>query len=140
MIAFAAIIDGPVTAQAEAAARSAIQSDLAPASLSGSVGARLRFEGIVRRLESGRELVALDYHTYDPMAERELCSLARDVAERHGLSSIIVLHSRGRVPVGQASFTLEVSSPHRPPALAAIAEFIDRLKQDVPIWKQPVWA
>jgi molybdopterin synthase catalytic subunit len=140
MIVLVAIVDGPLTQSAEAAARSHIHDELTRATRGGCIGASLRFEGIVRRLEDGRELIALEYRTYDPMAERELHSLARAVAERHGLSSIIALHSRGRVPVGEASFVLEVAAPHRREALAAVTDFIDRLKQDVPIWKQPVWA
>ncbi|MFN0010069.1 MAG: molybdopterin synthase catalytic subunit [Phycisphaerales bacterium] len=107
----------------------------------------LRFEGIVRRSEpceqsagAARNLLALDYEAYDPMAQRELESLARDVLARHGLISILVLHSRGRVAVGEVSFVLEVGAAHRAETLAAVAEFIDRLKRDVPIWKEPVWA
>lgn len=109
--------------------------------------ATLRFEGIVRRAErdpeaadAERDLLALDYQTYDPMAQRELEALAASVAERHGLKSIVALHSRGRVRVGEVSFVLEVAAPHRAESLAAVADFIDRLKQDVPIWKWSVWA
>ena len=40
--------------------------------------------------------------------------------------------------VGQTSFRLQVSAPHRQPALAAMAHFIDAMKRDVPIWKRPV--
>jgi molybdopterin synthase catalytic subunit len=39
---------------------------------------------------------------------------------------------------GQCSFRLQVASAHRAEALAAMTEFIDRLKRDVPIWKSPV--
>ena len=112
----------------------------------GVVGAVLRVEGIVRRGEPSdahggdeRELLALDYQTYDPMAERELRALARQIAEEHVLSSLVALHSRGRVAVGDVSFVLIVESPHRAEAIAAMSAFIDRLKQDVPIWKKPVW-
>ncbi len=140
MILVVAIVDGPLTQSADAAARLDMQSELDRATRGGGIGASLRFEGIVRRMEEGRELIALDYRTYDPMAERELRSLARAVAERHGLSSIVALHSRGRVDVGEVSFVLQVEAPHRREALAAVTDFIDRLKQDVPIWKQPVWA
>lgn len=135
MIVKAVIVDGPVgpTALEALAVRTG-----------GAVGATLRFEGIVRRSEPDggavRELVALDYQTYDPMAQRELESLARSVAERHGLASIVAVHSRGRVGVGEVSFVLEVCAAHRAETLSAVTEFIDLLKKDVPIWKRPVWA
>lgn len=160
----ATIVDGPLTRERETAALAA--HEWTPASNAigaqvahgapgpvGVVGAVMRFEGIVRRKEPQAEpreenaggareehdLLALDYQTYDPMAERELLTLSRGVVERHGLTALAALHSRGRVGVGEVSFVLIVESVHRAEALAAMADFIDRLKQDVPIWKRPVW-
>lgn len=110
-----------------------------------SSGAMLRFEGLVRPLEPvgtgrpPRELEALEYQTYDPMTERSLHELARDIVAVHGLHALRVQHSRGRVPVGACSFRLEVRSAHRAEALAAVTQFIDRMKRDVPIWKRPIW-
>jgi molybdopterin synthase catalytic subunit len=149
-VVVARVVDGPLTRDAEAGALAESgwrpARDAAGAPAQGRVGAAVRFEGIVRRLEPSaeeagreRELVALEYQTYDPMAERELLSLACGTAERHGLASLVALHSRGRVGVGEVSFVLIVESPHRAEALAAMSAFIDRLKQDVPIWKSPVW-
>ncbi|GJQ29641.1 MAG: molybdopterin converting factor [Phycisphaerae bacterium] len=143
------VIDGPVTPKVEQdtlLGRGWKPARDASGSPAGVVGAVLRFEGIVRRGERSeahggeeRDLLALDYQTYDPMAERELHSLAGKIADQHGLSSLVTLHSRGRVAVGEVSFVLIVESPHRAEALAAMSQFIDRLKQDVPIWKKPVW-
>lgn len=135
----AIILDGPITPAAEAAARrNAPRPDHAPPT-DGNIGAALRFEGIVRLLQHGRELRGLDYQTYDPMAQQELESLAESVAQRHQLSSVVAIHSRGLVRVGEVSFVLEVTSPHRAEAIAGLTAFIDQLKQDVPIWKQAVW-
>lgn len=105
----------------------------------GDVGAVLVFEGVVRRMEGERELAALEYEAYEPMASRMLERIAGEVAARHGLRSIRVVHSVGVVPVGRASLRVEIESAHRGPSLAAMAEFIDLLKRDVPIWKKPVW-
>lgn len=141
------IVDGPLTPEALARVPHAHAAALRALLHGGGVGATLRFEGIVRRSESDpeaagreRDLAALDYQTYDPMAQRGLEALAASVAEHHGLRSIVALHSRGRVGVGGVSFVLEVAAPHRAETLAAVADFIDRLKQDVPIWKRAVWA
>ena len=46
-----------------------------PLSVPGA-GALLTFEGVVRPLEEGRQLVALVYEAYSPMTERELTRLA----------------------------------------------------------------
>ncbi len=141
------IVDGPLTSEALARALAPHQPGLKRVLAAGNVGATLRFEGIVRRMErdmqrSGdeRSLSHLEYQTYDPMAERELRSLATGVCERFGLLSIVAVHSRGLVAVGEVSFVLEVVSSHRAEAIEAMSAFIDRLKQDVPIWKHAVWA
>jgi molybdopterin synthase catalytic subunit len=102
-------------------------------------GAIVAFEGIVRELEQGRPLDALDYQVYEPMAGRVLARIGELVAARHGLIAMHIAHSRGRVRVGDVSFRLVVAAPHRKEALGAIDEFIDRLKRDVPIWKRPLW-
>ncbi len=148
----ATIIDGPLTREREVDALASHGWTHGSASRGCLIGAMLRFEGVVRRREpyarpgegvggatDERDLLALDYNTYDPMAERELLALARSVAERHGLIALSALHSRGRVHVGELSFVLIVESAHRAEGLAAMTDFIDRLKQDVPIWKRPVW-
>lgn len=140
MTVVAAIVSSPLTPDVEADALTSHAAGLAVLLGAGAAGARVRFEGVVRRLEDGRDLAALDYQTYDPMAQAELAALARDVAARRGLAAVVALHSRGPVAVGEVSFVLEVIAAHRAEALAAVAEFIDRLKRDVPIWKRPVWA
>ena len=98
-------------------------------------GAAVTFEGLVRPMEDGRAVVALDYEVYEPMAPRVLEDLAREMLATHGLVGIAVEHSRGRVAVGECSFRLQIAAPHRQEALAAMAEFIDRMKCDAPIWK-----
>lgn len=127
MTIHASIIDGPLPGAT-------------PVGCDDGVGATLSFEGIVRQLEDGRVISALDYQAYEPMAGTTLIALAQDIARSHSLASINVWHSRGRVPVGCCSFRLVITSTHRKEALRAMDEFIDRLKRDVPIWKSPVWA
>jgi len=105
----------------------------------GAAGAVVCFEGVVRASENGRPITALDYEVYEPMATRELQRVAEDVLRSCGLLAVSVVHSRGRVPVGQCSFRLHVAGAHRAEALRAVAVFIDRLKQDVPIWKTAVY-
>ncbi|MBM4007074.1 MAG: molybdenum cofactor biosynthesis protein MoaE [Planctomycetes bacterium] len=136
------IVEGPVIAENLAQARA--DRDLAGAP--DETGARVSFEGVVRRRENDphqdrvRTLEALDYEVYESMAEQGLATLAHSIGTRHGLQAIVALHSRGRVRVGEVSFVLEVHAAHRAPAIAAMTEFIDALKRDVPIWKRPVWA
>ncbi|MGQ9915505.1 MAG: molybdopterin synthase catalytic subunit [Thermogutta sp.] len=99
-------------------------------------GAILTFEGRVRPEENGRPISALEYESYDPMARAELLRLAREAARRFALLGVEVVHSRGRVPVRCCSFRLRVAAVHRKEALAAVDWYVDRLKQEVPIWKR----
>ena len=117
------IIDGALGTQAPV---------LPPAS---QFGAAIVFDGVVRADEGGRTIRALAYEVYEPMASNMLTELGREMLAKHGLVAIMVEHSRGEVPVGQRSFRLTVHALHRAEALAAVGEFIDRMKRDVPIWK-----
>ena len=102
-------------------------------------GAILSFEGIVREREGDGTIEALDYTAYEPMARTQLQRLGAELLDRHGLTALLMQHSRGRIAVGECSFRLLIAAPHRKEALAAMDEFIDRLKRDIPIWKSPVW-
>jgi molybdopterin synthase catalytic subunit len=103
-------------------------------------GAAVCFEGIVRGEEERRAIIGLAYQVYSPMTERELEALAREVAERHGLLGLQVVHSYGRVGVGECSFRLRAAGRRRKQTIAAVDEFIDVMKKKVPIWKLPVFA
>ncbi len=121
------IIDGPIRTHANASPRD-------------SAGALVVFDGIVRGMEDGRSLAALSYEHYEPMASQQLRALAEDIVTKHALLALHCHHSRGRVNVGECSMRVIIHSAHRKEALAAMGEFIDRLKRDVPIWKSVIWA
>ena len=106
----------------------------------GRAGARLEFEGIVREQEGDGTVSSLQYEAYEPMAQTQLEQLGKELVSRHGLIGMYIEHSKGIVPVGLCSFRLRIAAKHRKEALAAMDEFIDRLKRDIPIWKKPVWA
>jgi len=108
-----------------------------PWSVQGA-GAMLCFEGVVRPREADQPIAGLTYDTYDPMAEEELTRLAGEALEQFGLLAVRVEHSRGFVANFACSFRLRIASAHRKEALAAMDWFIDRMKQQVPIWKRPV--
>ena len=113
--------------------------DPAPEWATDGAGGLLCFEGVVRPLEEQRELEALDYEAYQPMAGNMLEKLGRRMVDEYGLIRFSVEHSFGRVPVGDRSLRVRIASKHRKEGLAAMDAFIDLLKKDVPIWKSPVW-
>lgn len=101
-------------------------------------GARVVFEGYVRELEGDDRIAALAYEAYRPMADQLLAAIARHCMSQHHVHAVTVEHSVGTVAVGACSFRLTIDAPHRKEALAAADEFIDRMKQDAPIWKAAV--
>ena len=98
-------------------------------------GARVVFDGIVRPIEEGKEISGLDYEAYRPMAEEQLERIGCELVKKHGLLALDVEHSVGFVPNYACSFRLIIDSVHRKEGLVAMGEFIDQLKQVVPIWK-----
>jgi molybdopterin synthase catalytic subunit len=98
-------------------------------------GAVVCFEGRVRALEDGRTIRGLCYEAYEPMARDMLAIVGEETAGRYGLVGLCVEHSKGLVLVGECSFRLQIAGQHRREALAAMSQFINRMKRDVPIWK-----
>ncbi|MEQ1852822.1 MAG: molybdenum cofactor biosynthesis protein MoaE [Chthoniobacteraceae bacterium] len=100
-------------------------------------GALVEFHGIVRRMEGAVELSALHYEAYEAMARREFSRIFAELAARHPVHDVMVIHRIGRVPAGEASLYVRVAAKHRGPALSFCGTLIDRMKEDVPIWKLP---
>ena len=98
-------------------------------------GAVVRFEGRVRPEEKDAIIDALDYEAYLPMAQRQMEKIVRDLTQVHRCLRVRVRHRVGRVPVGEAAILVEVCATHRAEAFALAAAFMDRVKQEVPIWK-----
>jgi molybdopterin molybdotransferase len=102
----------------------------------GDLGAWVEFRGVVRGEENDQAIAALEYEAYQPMAEREMRGILQDLATRHPCLAARVVHRIGIVPVGEAAIYVGVAGRHRAEAFALLGEFMDRLKQDVPIWKR----
>jgi molybdopterin synthase catalytic subunit len=109
-----------------------LQGDDSP--VEGS-GALVRFEGRVRPEEGGKLIDALLYEAYMPMAQLQMEAILREMGLTWPCMLARVRHRIGQVPVGEAAIIVEVWSGHRTEAFALASAFMDRLKQDVPIWK-----
>ena len=103
--------------------------------LDGKNGAVVDFYGVVRGEEKGTPCAGLDYEAHLTMAEKELRRICRELAVIHPCREVFFLHRTGHVPAGQPSLQVRVAAPHRAEAFAFAQQLIDRMKQDVPIWK-----
>lgn len=106
-----------------------------PREFSSIAGAVAEFSGTVRDLENGETISALEYEAYSPMAENQMRQILESLAEKHPCLAATVVHRIGVIPVGETAIYICVLGKHRGEAFALLAEFMNRLKQDVPIWK-----
>lgn len=100
------------------------------------VGAWVEFRGVVRGEENSAVIAALEYEAYPQMAEKEMRRILVELASCHPCLSVRVIHRVGIVPVGESAIYAGIAARHRAEAFALLTEFMDRLKQDVPIWKR----
>ena len=107
---------------------------------SQSVDARKKlpeeFSGIVRASENGQKIAALEYEAYSPMAENEMRRILETLAEKFPCLAVRVRHRTGVIPAGETAIHIGITAKHRAEAFALLAGFMDRLKQDVPVWKR----
>lgn len=101
----------------------------------GARGAWLEFRGVVRSEENGKNISALEYEAYPEMAEREIRRIMESLFGKHPCLAVKVVHRMGVIPVGDTAIYVGVESAHRGEAIALLTEFMNQLKQDVPIWK-----
>ncbi len=106
--------------------------------LSSEMGAVLCFLGIVRGTEAAAPITALEYESFQRMAEHQFNLLFDEVERRWPVGSVKLVHRLGRIKVGEPSLFVEVTAPHRAEAFAACQWLIDEMKKSVPIWKKPV--
>ena len=106
----------------------------------GGAGAVCSFTGAVRDQTKGVSVEALEYESYQSMAEKYLAKIGAEVSERWPKARIAILHRVGRLEVGEASVVIAVASPHRADAFEGCRHAIERLKEDVPIWKKEIRA
>lgn len=113
------------------------QAPLRAAGTDGASGAVVEFHGVVRGTEDGRAIAGIDYECHVDMARRQLERIAAETVAKFGLSDLLVQHRIGRIAVGEPSLYVRAEAAHRREAFTAVMELIERLKQDVPIWKHP---
>lgn len=103
-------------------------------------GAVVTFEGVVRNNTKGRQTRHLEYEAYEPLAQKQMERVATEIAAKHAVSRVGLVHRLGRLEIGEASVAIAVSAPHRRAAFEAAHEAIDRLKREVPVWKKEFFA
>lgn len=94
------------------------------------------FLGTVRDHSAAGDVTGLTYEAWDDLAVRRLDEIAAEATDRWNLCAVALLHRTGSLGVGETSVIVAASAPHRAEAFEASRHAIERLKEDVPIWKK----
>ncbi|QSQ16654.1 molybdopterin converting factor subunit 1 [Myxococcus landrumensis] len=101
-----------------------------------SYGGLVTFSGSVRNQTKGRRVLRLEYEAYAPMAEKKLAEIGAEVATLWPGVRLAVVHRVGTLVPGELAVVIATASAHRREAFRGCEYTIERLKQDVPIWKK----
>jgi len=103
------------------------------------------YVGSVRGDDDGRHVDALTYEAYPEMAEKVLDQLRRNTIQQFRLVDATVIHRLGTMKAGEPILLVALAGAHRGETYDAVRYFMDRLKEEVPIWKReeapdgPTW-
>ena len=105
-----------------------------------TVGAVASFRGQIRDHdpEAAGEVTGIDY-THHPDADALLAGIVAKVAtdlDPDGVARVAAVHRVGRLEVGDLALVVCVGTPHRREAFAVCEAVVERVKDELPIWKQ----
>lgn len=99
-------------------------------------GGTVLFAGTVRDHSDSGDVTGLSYEAWAERAESQLEVIAGEMFERWPVRKVAMLHRTGELEVGAMSVLVCCSAPHRAEAFEAARHGIERIKQDVPVWKK----
>lgn len=94
------------------------------------------FIGTVRDNSLSKNVVKLEYETYDAMAIKKMEELVNEAKTMWPIEKVGIIHRKGVLQIGDVAVVIAVSTPHRAESFAACQWIIDNLKKVVPIWKK----
>jgi molybdopterin synthase catalytic subunit len=101
-----------------------------------AAGGTCVFVGTVRDHSDAGDVTGLHYEAWDDLATQRLGEIAAEMLGGWPLRKVAILHRTGDLGIGEASVVVACSAPHRAVAFEACRHGIERLKEDVPIWKK----
>jgi molybdopterin synthase catalytic subunit len=136
-------LDDLVTAVEELEPRETLQSlvadvkDTPDADLAGAVAT---FTGRVRRRDHPDDdpTERLEFEKYEGVADERMATLRRELEARDGVHAVRLHHRTGVVEAGEDIVFVVVLAGHRTEAFRTVEDGIDRLKDEVPLFKKEV--
>jgi len=103
-------------------------------------GAIATFTGRVRAKDGPEDHPTehLEFERYDGVAQERLAELRQQLADRDGVYAVGLHHKTGVVEAGEDIVFVVVLAGHRGEAFRAVEDGINRLKEEVPLFKKEV--
>lgn len=113
---------------------------------SETAGAVVSFSGVVRNHDGGKQVERLSYSAH-PTAHQVMADVVAGLVAEQAAGEaagkvpgqpvrIWAAHRIGMLDIGDPALVCAVSAPHRGQAFAVCSELVDRIKEQVPIWKE----
>jgi len=112
---------------------------------SETAGAVVSFSGVVRNHDGGKPVERLSYSAH-PTAHQVLADVVAALVAEHSPGAgrgdasppvrIWAAHRIGLLEIGDPALVCAVSAAHRGQAFEVCSELVDRIKAQVPIWKE----
>jgi molybdopterin synthase catalytic subunit len=114
------------------------EAKLAPAA--DRAGAIATFTGRVREKDDPDDEPTeyLKFEKYDGVADERLSAIREELLEREGIHEVLLHHRTGVIPAGVDIVFVVVLAGHRSEAFETVEDGIDRLKDEVPLFKKEV--
>ncbi len=100
------------------------------------VGAVAAFVGVVRDVNDGSSVAAMELEHYPGMTEKAIGKIIEEATSRWDIFDVHVIHRIGRLMPTDQIVLVVVSGAHRGEAFAACEFVMDYLKTRAPFWKK----
>ena len=104
--------------------------------IDAAAGAYTSFEGWIRNVNEGHDVLRLEYEAYAPIAITEGQRVVEEALARFSVLNARCVHRVGLLEIGECAVWVGVSSGHRDEAFKACRYIIDEVKVRLPIWKK----
>jgi molybdopterin synthase catalytic subunit len=103
-------------------------------------GAIATFTGRVRTKDTDEDAPTeyLEFEAYEGVVDERLAAIIADLEAREGVQCVLAHHRTGVVASGKDIVFVVVLAGHREEAFAAVSDGINRLKDEIPIFKKEV--
>ncbi len=98
------------------------------------------FVGTVRNHHEGKAVKALKYTAYAPVAEKMIRAIEQEIQAKYKVSYVRVVHRIGALDIGDTAIIAMAYAAHRREAFQACEEAVERVKHEVPVWKEEFYA